>query len=279
MMGHCWRIVFCVLLLALTFACRGTGDGDDAGDADTNEDVGVDEDVDVDVDADTDDDTDLGGDSDVDDDTDPVPPVGVGVFLYTGAGGGGPGTDLYVEDVAALFTGSGIDAVVGDALPGSFTDDFRLLILMNPMTDIPATVADAALDLVGRGGRVVIIMEHCKNGCWGNAEADSTLVAHLGGTMVLSGKGGAPLAVTNLVVTPVPPITDGVSEIVVYYSGSVDIGEGVALGSVSGGDVVIGYEPVGRGDLVVVADSSMFGYVMDAGDNEQFILNLAALVE
>lgn len=272
-MGHLWRIAPSAMLFALSFACRGTGDGDEPWDGDP----GVDGDIDVDADTDADTDIDMG--SDADDDVDPVPPVGAGVFLYTGAGGGGPGTDLYVEDVAALFTDNWIDAVVGDALPGRLADDYGVLVLMNPMTAIPATVSDAALDLIGRGGRIVIVMEHCKNGCWGNAEGDNALVALLGGTMVLSGDGGAPLARTSLVVTPVPPITDGVGEIVVYYSGSVAVGDGVALGVVEGGDAVVGYEPVGRGDLVVVADSSMFGYVMDAGDNERFVLNLAALGE
>jgi hypothetical protein len=38
--------------------------------------------------------------------------------------------------------------------------------------------------------------------------------------------------------------------------------------------VVIAYEKIGLGDIVAVADSSMFGYVIADGDNRRFIRNL-----
>jgi hypothetical protein len=274
------RLTTIMALIALCCAagCRnggGRSDGDGDSDADGDGDADADSDADADAGADADPDP----DPDADLDADEAPPPGAGVFLYTGAGGGGPGTDLFVDAVEALLSGGGVETLVGDALPAGFADDYGVLVLMNPMDSIPSGVGDAAQELLDRGGRVVIVMEHCKNGCWGNAEADNALIERLGGTMVLSGEGGATLEMTSLVVTPVPPLTDGVGEIVVYYSGSVDAGDGVALGVVDGGDAVVGYEALGAGDLVVVADSSMFGYVMDAGDNERFVLNLARLVD
>ena len=146
------------------------------------------------------------------------------------------------------------------------------MLFLNPMTALPADVKNAAKDLVQRGGRVVVVMEHCKNGCWGNAAEDNALLGSLGSSLTFSGQGGAPLASTSLVVAPVPPLTDGVNQIVAFYSGSVD--GGTALGTVSGGDRVIGYQRLGKGDTVAIADSSIFGYVMQSGDNRRFILNL-----
>lgn len=53
------------------------------------------------------------------------------------------------------------------------------------------------------------------------------------------------------------------------------MGQGIAVGSIAGGDVVIGLESLGWGEVVAIADSSMFGYRLDAADNAQLVLNFA----
>ncbi|MCK6544358.1 hypothetical protein L6R52_00675 [Myxococcota bacterium] len=203
-----------------------------------------------------------------------LPPPPSGAFLYVGAGGGGPATDLYVDDVAAVLSAVGPNDV-GETVPTDLADRFGLLAIMNPTEPVPSAVGDAAAALLARGGRVLIVMEHCKNGCWGDAAGDNALLARLGSDMTLSGTGGAPLSRTSLVITPVAGLTTGVASIVVYYSGSVDVGSGVALGRIAGGDTVVGYQRAGGGEIIVVADSSMFGYVLDEGDNRRFLTNLA----
>jgi hypothetical protein len=62
-----------------------------------------------------------------------------------------------------------------------------------------------------------------------------------------------------------------------YYSGSVMVGDGLALGAMDGGagDVVLGYETLYNGDIVVAADSSIFGYMLDQADNSAFVVGLA----
>ena len=202
------------------------------------------------------------------------PPPG-GVFLWTGAGGGGPGTDLYVDEVEALLEGAGVEVAVGATLPGDFAARFGTLVYMNPTGDFPAEVDAAAAALVEGGGRVVVVMEHCKNGCWGNADGHNALLAALGAGMRVAGDGGAGLQQTELPVVAAPPLTDGVAALVVFYSGRVIAGPAtVALGQIPGGDVVVGWEAVGSGEVVAVTDSSIFGYVLGAGDNARFVTNL-----
>lgn len=200
------------------------------------------------------------------------PPPGRQVLLFTGAGGGGPGTDLSVTAVRDTLQAAGISATIGDNLPTDFDTSYGVLWLMNPMAAVDSAVTTAAQALLACGGRVVLIMEHCKNGCWGDAADDNALLATLGSTIQLSGEGGAPLSSTSLELTVVPPLTDGVSSIVVYYTGSLT--GGTILGRVPGGDGVIAYEQLQLGDVVVIADSSAFGYVLDQGDNERFVANL-----
>ena len=201
-----------------------------------------------------------------------IPLPGRGVLLFTGDNGGTPSTDLNVTAVRDTYQAAQITAEISSTLPADFSVRFGVLWLMNPLLTVDQAVMDAAKALVNIGGRVVVVMEHCKNGCWGNADGDNALLSYVGSTVRLSGMGGAPLSATTLVLTPVPAITDGVSQLVVYYTGSVT--GGVAVGSISGGDVVIAYEKIGLGDIVAVADSSMFGYVIGAGDNRRFIRNL-----
>jgi hypothetical protein len=272
----------------------GDADVDVDWDADANvgedADVDVDWDADADVDGDADRDTETGADiaADRDGEVEPWPDADVdaeaesdvgirgdGVFLYTGAGGGGPVTDMYIDDVRALFADAGHDVVVGETLPSPIPDDLGLIALMNPTEDLPDDVGAAGLELTGRGGRILVVMEHCKDGCWGNAETLNSFLATIGSTMSLSGEGGGPLERVSLSIASVPPITDGVESVVVYYTGSVDPGDGISLGVIPGGDVVIGWEAVGAGDVVTVADSTVFGYVLGDGDNERFVQNLA----
>jgi hypothetical protein len=79
------------------------------------------------------------------------------------------------------------------------------------------------------------------------------------------------------VVTSVSPLTEGVSSLALYYTAAVDPGKGQAVATEDGGDVVIAYETVGRGDAVVICDGSFFGYVLNSADNSTFVPNLATL--
>jgi hypothetical protein len=211
-----------------------------------------------------------------DDSTGIVLNVPEGVFLWTGSGGGGPGTDLHPDAVEQVLVDAGIDVALGDVLPADFADRFGTLVYMNPREDFDPAVDSAALDLVASGGRLVLVMEHCKNGCWGNAPGHNALLDQLGSTVRLHGDGGAPLSDTALTITDVGPLTDGVNELVVYYSGHVELGSATALGTIPGGDVVIGWQAVGPGEVVAIADSSILGYRLDAADNRQLIENFAS---
>ncbi|MCA9635675.1 MAG: hypothetical protein KC420_06550, partial [Myxococcales bacterium] len=166
----------------------------------------------------------------------------------------------------------------GDALPGGFAETYGTLVYMNPTGDFPADVNAAASALVDAGGRLVLVMEHCKNGCWGNADGHNALLGALGAGMRLAGDGGAPLSQTSLTVSADPPLTDGVGELVAFYSGRVIPGPAtIAVGKIDGGDVVVAAEAVGGGgEVVAIADSSMLGYVLDAGDNAVLVANFGA---
>ncbi|MGC4122959.1 MAG: hypothetical protein QM765_52000 [Myxococcales bacterium] len=202
-----------------------------------------------------------------------VPLPGRKVLLYTGAGGGGPTSDLYLSDVASTLQAAGIASTTSESLPSGFANDYGVLWLMNPMQSVPADVSAAAKALLERGGRVVLVLDHCKNGCWSDADGDNDLLTTLGSAIRVSGTGGAPLSETTLQITPVPKITDGVSSVVVYYSGSVT--GGTIFGRVPGGDGVMAYQTVGLGDVVTIADTSAFGYALSEGDNTRLIANLS----
>lgn len=204
-----------------------------------------------------------------------APEVPGGVFLWVGAGGGGPGTDLFPTAVQDIFTAGGVDVELGETLPADFASRFGTLVYLNPMTTFDPDVDVAAAELVEGGGRLVLVMEHCKNGCWGNADGHNALLASLGSSMRMYGDGGADLSETPLAVSPVPPLTDGVGDLVVFYSGRVDIGTATPLGAISGGDVIIGHEVLGWGEVLTVADSSILGYSLGAGQNAEFVANWA----
>ena len=143
---------------------------------------------------------------------------------------------------------------------------------MNPMQAVPEDVSTAAKARLGRGGRVGLITDHRKNGCWLNADADNALLSSLGSAIQVSGTGGAPLSQTALSITAVPGITDGVSSVVVFCSGLVT--GGTLFGRGSGGDGVMAYQRVQRGEVVAIADVSAFGYVLAEGDNQRLVANL-----
>ncbi len=173
---------------------------------------------------------------------------------------------------------AGFATEVTNAFPADFVKTTGTMVILNPLEDVGEKVRLGARNLLLRGGRVVLIMEHCKNGCYGNAEADNALLADLGSSLRLAGDGGAPLSKTPLALAATP-VTAGLSTIVAYYSGSLTVGTtGVALGTMDGGagDVVIGYETLYNGDIVVAADSSIFGYMLAEGDNADFVVGFAS---
>lgn len=206
----------------------------------------------------------------------PEPDVPAGVFLWTGSGGGGPPTDLDPDGMLQILLDAGVDAAMGTTLPADFTERMGTLVYLNPLEAFDPAVDAAAAQLVADGGRVVLVMEHCKDGCWGYAPGHNTLLTALGSSMRMHGDGGAPLSDVSLSLMATPPLTDGVSDIVVYYTGRVEVGDsGISLGMMEGGDTIIGLEALGTGEVVAIADSTMFGYRLDAGDNAQFVRNWA----
>jgi hypothetical protein len=195
--------------------------------------------------------------------------VGDGVLLYTGSGGNNWDTDA--DAVRAAYEGAGVEAAVSADIPADLTDTYGILVLLNPTEALPADVTLAAEAVIAGGGRVVLQTEH--SGYGGHDQANRVLEA-IGSTMTAVEDSQA--GELTLALTPVPPLTDGVDEIVPFYAARVDVGEGVALGRLADDFVVIGYERVGNGDAVVIADGSMFGYSLDRADNERFIVNLAS---
>ena len=255
-------------MLWLLLACAG----DKAVTADDTAHDSADADADTDTDADTDADTDT--DTDTDTDVGPTPP-GDGVLLYTGDGGGGPGTDLYPTAVEAVFDDAGIPVLLTDSLPAGWIESYGVLVLLNPTTELSSGLSGDALSLVERGGRLVIGFERTG---WGNTGELNGLLGAVGSTMITvsdQSSGGA----ASLTIADVGALTSGVSELKTFYSASVDVGEdgAIALGADSAGVAVVGYEAVSYGDVVVVADSSFFGYYIGQADNTRFIQNFASL--
>ncbi len=202
-----------------------------------------------------------------------APVVPGGVFLFVDGSEGGP--DLYPTDLYERFEEASVEVELGETLPADFATRFGTMMYLNPLGMFDPAVNAAALELVERGGRVVLVMEHCKNGCYGSAAGHNEVLALLGSTMTFYGDGGGALESVSLEIDPAPPLTEGVDELVIYYSGSVDVGAADRVGTVPDGDTVIAREHLGWGEVVCIADGSMFGYVTDAGDNPQFALNLA----
>lgn len=79
----------------------------------------------------------------------------------------------------------------------------------------------------------------------------------------------------SLLVHDVPNgLLAGVSALSVFYSASIEIGDGLAVGTTDDGEVSIAYEQIGTGDIVFVADGSFFGYSISDDDNSRFLQNL-----
>lgn len=196
--------------------------------------------------------------------------VGEAVLLYWGSSGGGP--DHVPEDPAGVYRGAGISVTVSETVPANLADDYGVLVLLNPLAPMPPSVGVAARDLVSRGGRLVSVVDH--SGYGGHEQAGEVLAA-VGSTM----RSVPETYPGQLVLTlaDVPELSEGVSTILPFYSARIEIGSGIAFGQTEDGWIAIGYEEVGRGDVLIVGDASMFGYALGDGDNAAFIRNFANL--
>ena len=203
--------------------------------------------------------------------------IPTGVYLWTGANGRGGDMDpnAMVDLIAA--TGAMVE-LSPDAPPADLlAAGFGTLVYMSPRDAFPPEVDASATALVNGGGRLVLLMEHCKGGCYGNAAGLNALLAGLGAGMRFFGDGGAPLMDAPMpVVAPVPLVTDGVATITVYYTGHIDPGAETTSIALYQGQTIVAHEVAGAGEVVGVADGSMFGYTLAKGDNQQFVRNFAA---
>lgn len=203
--------------------------------------------------------------------------IPTGVYLWTGANG--RGGDMNPDAVVDLIAGTGAMVELSpDAPPADLlAAGFGTLVYMSPRDAFPSEVDASATALVNNGGRLVLLMEHCKGGCYGNADGLNTLLAGLGAEMRFLGDGGAPLMDAPMpVAAAVPLVTDGVATITVYYTGHIDPGAQTTSIALYQGQTIVAYEAAGPGEVVGVADGSMFGYTLAKGDNQQFVRNFAA---
>jgi hypothetical protein len=60
----------------------------------------------------------------------------------------------------------------------------------------------------------------------------------------------------------------------VYYSGHIEPGAETTSIALYQGQTIVAHEAVGAGEVLGVADGSMFGYVLEMGNNPQFVRNL-----
>jgi hypothetical protein len=197
-------------------------------------------------------------------------------LLYTGAGGGGPGSDIHVEqDLRGPLQQAGLTVTVSTTIPADFAAGYGVLFLCNPLQDLSADVLEAAAALVGRGGRVVSLMDH--DG-WGHAQAHNALYGMLGSSLSMDVV-GEPGAVA-LAVAAFGNVTDGVGSLAAFYSGSVTGGQAVGSADLTNPSrtmVVVAAENVGCGTVVAVADVSIFGYYAAEADNLAFLKKLGQL--
>ncbi len=203
--------------------------------------------------------------------------IPTGVYLWTGANG--RGGDMNPDAMVDLIAGTGaMVELSADAPPADLlAAGFGTLVYMSPRDAFPPEVDASATALVNGGGRLVLLMEHCKGGCYGNAGGLNALLAGLGAGMRFFGDGGAPLMDAPMpVAAAVPFVTDGVATITVYYTGHIDPGDQTTSIALYQGETIVAYEAAGGGEVVGVADGSMFGYTLAKGDNQQFVRNFAA---
>ena len=175
-------------------------------------------------------------------------------------------------DVRGPLQQSGLTVTVATTLPADFAQAYGVLFLMNPMQTLPPDVVNAAVALVQRGGQVVSLMDH--DG-WGNADAHNAFFKAAGSTLRLNvvGDGGD----LPLMVHPFTGLTEGITSLKAYYSGSVTGGQAVgdiSLTSPAGTMTVVAAEQLGCGRVVAVADVSIFGYYAAEGDNLAFLKTL-----
>ncbi len=199
-----------------------------------------------------------------------MPSVGEGVFLYTGAGGNNYDTDAVALEM--LYDAAGIGVTRSDVVTGDLTAEHGCLVLLNPKSDLPPEVHEAAQAMVDGGGRVVFQTEHSG---YGGHDIANALLEEMGSSLLSLPESRGGWAMVDL--ASAPPLTDGISELSPFFVARVDIGSGEAIATLSGEEwVVIARESVSQGEVVIVGDGSMFGYSLSHGDNKQFILNFAA---
>lgn len=204
----------------------------------------------------------------------PVLPEGREVLVYVGDQGGGPTSEAKPEEIASMYRAAGYGAAVAAEVPADFAARVGTLILLNPRAEsLSSSIRAAVVDLLQRGGRAVLVMEHCRNGCHGSAPAHNQLLEQLASTLRFDGTVGSSTVLSPLQVLDTP-ISSSNDELAVYYSGAVR--GGTPVGN-AGDETVIAYERIERGDVVAIADLTVWGYSLAEGDNERFLTDLAAL--
>lgn len=195
-----------------------------------------------------------------------LPPAGDAVLLYIGNGGGA--YDISVDDLASLYEDAGVAADISEEVPSDLADQYGTILLLSPMSGFPEPAP--ARELLQRGGTVLVAVEH---GGYGDLEGATAWLDKVGSS--LQALGGSTGGTVELSINSVGSATKGVSSLLIFYYGDIDVGDGEALGTRDDGKPGIGWEPVGAGQVILVPDGSMFGYSLDEADNRRFLKNLA----
>ncbi|HND31431.1 MAG TPA: hypothetical protein PLA94_15625 [Myxococcota bacterium] len=206
------------------------------------------------------------GDDSAADTAEDLPPAGDAVLLYIGNGGGA--YDISAESLLALYEDAGVAAEISDKVPTDLADRYGTILLLSPTSGFPD--AAPARELLQRGGTVLVAVEHGGYGDWAGA---TTWLGEIGSSM--EALGGSTGGTVDLAITSVGSATKGVSSLLIFYYGDIDVGDGVALGTREDDEPGIGWEEVGAGQVILVPDGSMFGYSLDQADNRRFLKNLA----
>jgi hypothetical protein len=207
-----------------------------------------------------------GGDDSATDSGSNLPPAGDAVLLYIGNGGGA--YDISVDAMVSLYEKAGVTVDSSEIVPADLADRYGTILLLSPTSGFPD--AAPARELLQRGGTVLVAVEH---GGYGDWEGATARLAEIGSS--LDALGGSTGGTVQLSITSVGAATKGVSSLLIFYYGDVEVGDGVALGTRDDGEPGIGWEEVGAGQVILVPDGSMCGYSLDEGDNRRFLKNLA----